>query len=141
MTENTDTFDRERWVRRQSALAEFGRQALMVDDLDAGEAQVLDQAALCEELFRAYLHQILVVGVFHADPHPGNVFLTDDHKIALLDLGMVGRIGRRALADRMPVLRRLAGVILVSALHVLSAARTASDAPVASQPAPADRCR
>jgi predicted unusual protein kinase regulating ubiquinone biosynthesis (AarF/ABC1/UbiB family) len=31
--------------------------------------------------------------VFHADPHPGNVFLTDDHKIALLDLGMVGRIG------------------------------------------------
>jgi two-component sensor histidine kinase len=35
MTENTDTFDRERWIRRQSALAEFGRQALMVDDLDA----------------------------------------------------------------------------------------------------------
>jgi two-component sensor histidine kinase len=35
MTENTDAFDRERWVRRQSALAEFGRQALMVDDLDA----------------------------------------------------------------------------------------------------------
>jgi two-component sensor histidine kinase len=35
MTENTDTFDRERWVRRQAALAEFGRQALMVDDLDA----------------------------------------------------------------------------------------------------------
>src|SRR4029453_6935676 len=35
MTENTDTFDRERWVRRQSALAEFGRQALIVDDLDA----------------------------------------------------------------------------------------------------------
>jgi ubiquinone biosynthesis protein len=31
--------------------------------------------------------------VFHADPHPGHVFLTDDHKIALLDLGMVGRLG------------------------------------------------
>ncbi|UEM22230.1 GAF domain-containing protein [Skermanella mucosa] len=30
-----DTFDHERWIRRQSALAEFGRQALMVDDLDA----------------------------------------------------------------------------------------------------------
>src|SRR3954471_8278216 len=35
MTENTNTFDRERWVRRQAALAEFGRQALMTDDLDA----------------------------------------------------------------------------------------------------------
>ena len=46
--------------------------------------------ALAEELFRAYLQQILVDGFFHADPHPGNVFLTDDGRIALLDLGMVG---------------------------------------------------
>ncbi len=54
----------------------------------------IDGDALAEELFQAYLHQILVVGVFHADPHPGNIFLTDDHHIALLDLGMVGRVGR-----------------------------------------------
>jgi predicted unusual protein kinase regulating ubiquinone biosynthesis (AarF/ABC1/UbiB family) len=47
---------------------------------------------LADELFGAYLHQILIDGTFHADPHPGNVFLTDDHRIALLDLGMVGRI-------------------------------------------------
>jgi len=47
--------------------------------------------ALAEELFRAYLKQVLVDGLFHADPHPGNVFLTDDNKVALLDLGMVGR--------------------------------------------------
>ena len=40
---------------------------------------------------RAYLKQIIVDGVFHADPHPGNVFLTDDGRIALIDLGMVGR--------------------------------------------------
>lgn len=45
---------------------------------------------LAEELFQAYLKQVLVDGVFHADPHPGNVFLTDDGHIALLDLGMVG---------------------------------------------------
>ena len=47
-------------------------------------------APLVEELFRAYLKQVLVDGIFHADPHPGNVFLTDDGRIALLDLGMVG---------------------------------------------------
>ncbi|HEX6748332.1 MAG TPA: AarF/ABC1/UbiB kinase family protein [Longimicrobium sp.] len=52
----------------------------------------IDGAALAEELFRAYLKQILIDGFFHADPHPGNVFLTDDGRIALLDLGMVGRI-------------------------------------------------
>jgi ubiquinone biosynthesis protein len=47
-------------------------------------------APLAEELFKAYLQQVLVDGLFHADPHPGNVFITDDHRIALLDLGMVG---------------------------------------------------
>lgn len=52
----------------------------------------LDGRALADELFRAYLKQILVDGFFHADPHPGNVFLTDDRRIALLDLGMIGRI-------------------------------------------------
>jgi len=45
---------------------------------------------LAEELFKAYLQQVLVDGLFHADPHPGNVFLTDDGRIALIDLGMVG---------------------------------------------------
>jgi ubiquinone biosynthesis protein len=52
----------------------------------------IDGAALADDLFRAYLQQILIDGTFHADPHPGNVLLTHDHRIALLDLGMVGRI-------------------------------------------------
>lgn len=50
----------------------------------------LDGTVLAEELFRAYLQQVLVDGLFHADPHPGNVFLTTDKQLALLDLGMVG---------------------------------------------------
>ena len=53
----------------------------------------VDGAKLSEELFRAYLKQTLVDGFFHADPHPGNVFLTDDDRVALLDLGMVSNIG------------------------------------------------
>jgi predicted unusual protein kinase regulating ubiquinone biosynthesis (AarF/ABC1/UbiB family) len=52
----------------------------------------VDGAALAEELFKAYLQQILLDGVFHADPHPGNVLLTSDRRIALIDLGMVGRL-------------------------------------------------
>ncbi|MGE5399523.1 MAG: ABC1 kinase family protein [Ignavibacteriales bacterium] len=52
----------------------------------------LDGKKLAEELFKAYLDQVLIDGFFHADPHPGNVFITDNHKIALLDLGMVARI-------------------------------------------------
>ncbi|MFN2432741.1 MAG: ABC1 kinase family protein [Gemmatimonadota bacterium] len=52
----------------------------------------MDGWDLADELFRAYLQQVLVDGFFHADPHPGNVFLTDDGRLALLDLGMVARI-------------------------------------------------
>lgn len=52
----------------------------------------MNGAALAEELFQAYLQQILVDGFFHADPHPGNVFVIDNSKLALIDLGMVGRI-------------------------------------------------
>ncbi len=52
----------------------------------------MDGSVLAEELFKAYLKQVLVNGLYHADPHPGNVFLTDDGRIALLDLGMVGHV-------------------------------------------------
>jgi len=51
---------------------------------------------IAEQLFHAYLKQFLDDGFFHADPHPGNVFITDDGQhVALLDLGMVARISPR----------------------------------------------
>jgi len=52
----------------------------------------IDGDALVEELFGAYLKQILVDGFFHADPHPGNILLTDDGRLAIVDLGMVARV-------------------------------------------------
>jgi predicted unusual protein kinase regulating ubiquinone biosynthesis (AarF/ABC1/UbiB family) len=61
-----------------------------ITTLGAFAKQGINGAVLAKELFRAYLKQVLVDGLFHADPHPGNVFITDDGRIALLDLGMVG---------------------------------------------------
>jgi len=55
----------------------------------------MDGDALAEDVFRAYLKQIFIDGFFHADPHPGNVFITPDGKLALLDLGMVARLAPR----------------------------------------------
>jgi predicted unusual protein kinase regulating ubiquinone biosynthesis (AarF/ABC1/UbiB family) len=52
----------------------------------------INGSRLAEELFRAYLHQILLDGFYHADPHPGNVILTRENRIGLLDLGMVARL-------------------------------------------------
>lgn len=52
----------------------------------------LNGAELADQLFRAYLDQILVEGFFHADPHPGNISVMPDGRLALLDLGMVARV-------------------------------------------------
>lgn len=52
----------------------------------------LDGHELAEELFRAYLDQILLDGIFHADPHPGNILLLDDGRLGLIDMGMVARV-------------------------------------------------
>lgn len=52
----------------------------------------IDGSALAEALFKAYLDQILDHGFFHADPHPGNVLVTPDGRLALIDLGMVARL-------------------------------------------------
>jgi len=46
---------------------------------------------LVDELVKSYLKQIIVDGFAHADPHPGNVYLTPENKIALMDLGMVAK--------------------------------------------------
>lgn len=53
----------------------------------------IDGEKLAQEIFEAYLKQILVDGLVHIDPHPGNVYLSQDNRIILLDLGMVAYIG------------------------------------------------
>lgn len=60
-----------------------------VNELTPAERRDIGGQALAQELFRAYLQQILVDGFFHADPHPGNVLVTPDGRVALLDVGMV----------------------------------------------------
>jgi ubiquinone biosynthesis protein len=52
----------------------------------------LNGEGLADDLFGAYVEQVLVKGVFHADPHPGNVLVTDDGRLVLLDVGMVSRV-------------------------------------------------
>lgn len=47
---------------------------------------------LARSFFRAYIRQVTVVGVYHADPHRGNVLLTNDGRLALLDFGLIGRL-------------------------------------------------
>jgi ubiquinone biosynthesis protein len=69
----------------------------------------LDRAALSRALLRSMVYQITEGGVFHADPHPGNVLLLTDGRLALLDFGSVGRLDaqqRAALQDLLLALGR-----------------------------------
>jgi predicted unusual protein kinase regulating ubiquinone biosynthesis (AarF/ABC1/UbiB family) len=52
----------------------------------------VDRTALATTLQRVYLQMIIEDGVFHADPHPGNLAVTDDGTIVFYDFGMSGRV-------------------------------------------------
>ncbi|HMA21420.1 MAG TPA: AarF/ABC1/UbiB kinase family protein [Gemmatimonadaceae bacterium] len=79
----------------------FGQKITALSPLEKID---IDGARLADELHRAYLKQILIDGFFHADPHPGNVFLTDDGRVALIDLGMVGWISSAMQEDLLKLL-------------------------------------
>jgi ubiquinone biosynthesis protein len=70
--------------------------------LEAGHGLPPERASqLAADFFRAYIRQVTQAGVYHADPHRGNVLLTDDGRLALLDFGLLGRLDdetRTALA-------------------------------------------
>jgi ubiquinone biosynthesis protein len=55
-------------------------------------ARGLDRDALARALLECVLRQIMLFGVFHADPHPGNVLVLADGRLGLLDFGSVGRL-------------------------------------------------
>jgi ubiquinone biosynthesis protein len=56
------------------------------------ESRGLDRAELARVLLHSMVYQITEGGVFHADPHPGNILLLTDGRLALLDFGSVGRL-------------------------------------------------
>jgi ubiquinone biosynthesis protein len=55
----------------------------------------VDGPRLAEQLYQAFMKQILLDGLVHVDPHPGNVYLTESNQLALLDFGMVGYLPPR----------------------------------------------
>jgi ubiquinone biosynthesis protein len=76
-------------------------------------------AVLAVSLLDAYLHQLFVVGAFHADPHPGNLFARDDGRLCLHDFGLVGSLDT---LSRQALGRMLEAVIYRDAETALAAA-------------------
>lgn len=80
-----------------------------LSDTQALAALPVDRKQLARNLAECFLTQFFKTGLFHADPHGGNIFVTQDGSIALLDFGMCGRLDRElrsSLATTMIALAR-----------------------------------
>jgi ubiquinone biosynthesis protein len=75
--------------------------------------------ALAPEAARGLLGMILLDGVFHADPHPGNVLVTPDGRLALLDFGSVGRLSVKRREQVLVVLGSLVDADVAAVSDVL----------------------
>jgi ubiquinone biosynthesis protein len=98
-----------------------------VREVDWSGVRVADRVKLADALLRTFLEQMLQEGVFHADPHPGNVMLLADGHLALIDFGAAGRLDpvqQAALRDLMAgVSRRDADAVVQAVLQVASLRR------------------
>jgi len=74
------------------------------NQLDQLDEQGLDRNLLAKRGAQAVLKQIVEDGLFHADPHPGNVFYLEGNRIAFIDFGMVGRLSVRRREELLNLL-------------------------------------
>jgi ubiquinone biosynthesis protein len=104
---------------------------LSVRDAERLDAAGLDRPALADALLRCLLQQMLVDGVFHADPHPGNVLVLADGRLGLLDFGAVGHLDalqQAAVRDMLVAVGRAdAGAIRDAVVEVATVRRHVDD--------------
>ena len=73
---------------------------IKIDDVDALDEAGIDRTALIRRLEEAYIQMIIEDGVFHADPHPGNLAVKPDGSVVFYDFGMTGQVSA-ALQDHI----------------------------------------
>lgn len=77
------------WLNGEALL-----QGAFNNSVYAGDASA-EKRAIATLIVRVFFQQFCIDGFFHADPHPGNLFYIHDHRLALLDCGMMGRLDPR----------------------------------------------
>jgi ubiquinone biosynthesis protein len=93
---------------------ELSSRTVLVTELIQGQSpDHLDAApeirrSLAEVGGTSVFHQIFAVGFFHADPHPGNLLVTSDNRLCLIDWGMTGQLTRRMRHDLADLLAAVA---------------------------------
>ncbi|MBR5503582.1 MAG: AarF/ABC1/UbiB kinase family protein [Methanobrevibacter sp.] len=77
---------------------------IKLSEVIAGNDPKYNKVLIADRMVRAYFKQIFLDGFFHADPHPGNIFITEDNAVCFIDFGMMGVLDeefRHDLAELM----------------------------------------
>lgn len=90
-----------------------------ITDLDFLGENSIDRAELAQRLFRLFIPQWLEAGIFHADPHAGNVLVKADGTIILLDFGMVGEISKKDALNFQDLIQAILAKNYAMAVKVL----------------------
>ncbi len=104
-----------------------------IDDKDALEEMGLATRPLAANGARIFMKQVFELGVFHGDPHPGNIRILHDGTVCLLDYGMVGTLDdetRETLVDLLLAIHRRNVNLAVDLMLVLGEAWRPVDIPV-----------
>ena len=80
---------------------------IKISQLEKLRAQGYDLKEIAKRGADAFLQQVLDYGLFHADPHPGNIFVLPDQIICMIDFGMVGRLGQDLKEQLLDLLQAL----------------------------------
>ena len=94
-------------------------EGIPATDPAAVDAAGLDRKVLAARGTQFFLTQILIHGFFHADPHPGNVIYLRDHRMVIIDFGMVGRLSPQRRSQVIDLLAGLARMEQEPMLDVL----------------------
>ena len=77
---------------------------IKLSEVIAGNDPKYNKILIADRIVRSYFQQLFLDGFFHADPHPGNIFVADDNAICYIDFGMLGSLDedfRQDLAELM----------------------------------------
>lgn len=88
-----------------------------IDNVAELSARNIDLTVLGNRLVECYMQQVVFNGFFHADPHPGNLAVTDDGKLVIYDYGMMGEISAEQRAALAGV---IAGIVCRDPMRVVA---------------------
>jgi ubiquinone biosynthesis protein len=98
-----------RALSSEKVLVEARVEGVSVTDHDTLRQWNIEPRGLAERLFKSFSSQIFDAGLFHADPHPGNILVQEDGTVMLIDLGAVGRLTRGQRTHVLAMLTAAAG--------------------------------